>query len=109
MRIILGFFQSVIFPTIHTILSHWIPPQEFSFHTALTWTGTGFGTAFGDYFAGLMTEKYGWRTPYYVYGLIGIGWTAIWLIFIRSTPDRDELVTEDEIKLIHSVYLINNN
>lgn len=81
-RIICGIAQGVALPSVHSLLAKWSPKSEKSFFVSIIWSGTAVGTALGNVISGKIDEMYGWRTIYYVFGLMGLAWCMIWFLYI---------------------------
>ncbi len=47
-----------------------------------------------------MMVRFGWRTPFFVFGLIGLGWSAIWYWYYRDTPAEHSRINAEERQLI---------
>jgi len=53
--------------------------------------------------------RYGWRTPFFVFGIIGLAWSAVWYWYYRDTPAEHRQVNalerhliEDSVGIRHS-------
>ena len=53
--------------------------------------------------------RYGWRTSFYVLGVIGVLWSIAWYWWYRDTPAEKPGVTRAEIKEIGSPSFANNH
>lgn len=111
-RIICGIAQGVALPSVHSLLAKWSPKSEKSFFVSIIWSGTAVGTALGNVISGKIDEMYGWRTIYYVFGLMGLAWCMIWFLyiyiyiifhrFVTSDPANDICINQDEVHFIKS-------
>src|SRR5260370_1265656 len=35
-------------------------------------------------------SRYGWRASFFVFGLLGVGWAAVWYIWFRDSPSEQQ-------------------
>lgn len=49
---------------------------------------------------GIMAERYGWASIFYVFGIMGLTWFAVWSVFIYDRPQDDPFISEAELKYI---------
>lgn len=49
---------------------------------------------------GILAEKLGWESVFYVFGIIGCVWWIFWAWFVRESPDSDGRVSEEERRYI---------
>ncbi|XP_037809154.1 sialin [Lucilia sericata] len=95
-RIIEGIFEGVTFPCIHAVWSRWSPPLERSRMASIAFAGNYAGTVIAMPSSGLLASAYGWESVFYVFGVIGCIWLVLWLVIVRSGPDKDRFCSEDE-------------
>jgi sugar phosphate permease len=48
----------------------------------------------------MMMIRFGWRTPFFLFGLIGLGWSAVWYWYYRDTPAEHSHISSAERQLI---------
>uniref|UniRef100_A0A6I9VI59 Sialin n=1 Tax=Bactrocera dorsalis TaxID=27457 RepID=A0A6I9VI59_BACDO len=99
-RIIEGVFEGVTFPCIHAVWSRWSPPLERSRMASIAFAGNYAGTVIAMPSSGLLASAYGWESVFYVFGTIGLIWFFIWIVVVRSGPDRDRFCSDDEREFI---------
>ena len=88
-----GLGESFYFPASMTLLADYHAPSTRSRAMSIHQTSVYVGSAGGVYFAGLLAERYGWRSPFWVLGSIGVVF-ALWLTTqiiepVRGKSDRD--------------------
>lgn len=44
----------------------------------------------------------GWQSLFYIFGAIGIVWYIAWIIVVKSCPEKDRFVSNDELEYIKS-------
>ena len=66
-------------------------------------SGIQVGTVVSLAVSGVLAEKVNWESIFYVFGVIGIVWTALWLCLVRSSPATDPFITQSERRHIEYV------
>ncbi|GBG61257.1 hypothetical protein CBR_g19789 [Chara braunii] len=91
-RLLIGLSQGFIFPAIHTILAHWIPPHERSRAVSLTMSGMYLGAAAGmQYLPGFVASS-GPRMVFNVIALMGLWWSVLWWWYATDPPGGGDLL-----------------
>jgi len=68
-------------------------------------TGAQFGTVISMPLSGLLADWElvgGWKSIFYVFGIIGIVWCLAFLVWVYEDPEQHPTITEDEKKYILS-------
>lgn len=109
LRSLIGLFESATFPCIYHFFPSWIPLNEKTIMVASILTGPYLGEIFAfslsgylvsdDYVIGDITIK-GWESVFYVFGLLGVLWFPIWMMFAYESPEVHKYITEEEIRYI---------
>lgn len=74
-----GLGETVYFPASMSLLADYHGPRTRSRAMSIHQTSVYVGTALGAVVAGALGERYGWRSPFWVLGLVGLayaGWLA---------------------------------
>ena len=50
-------------------------------------------------------ELLGWRGAFYVFGLIGVCWCPLWLMYAHERPEDHPLIAPEELEYIQRGYL----
>src|SRR5437660_1546723 len=58
------------------------------------------GYAFFQIPGGWLGDRIGGRMPFFVFGLIGLGWSALWYWYYRDTPGQHSRINLGERRLI---------
>ncbi|VDN28758.1 unnamed protein product, partial [Gongylonema pulchrum] len=102
-RALLGFMQGAIFPAFHTMWSMWAPPLERSLLTGVTYAGAQIGNTVVMPLSGLLC-KYGfaggWPSIFYVLGIAGVAWCALWFFYVSDRPSRSKRISKNELNYI---------
>ncbi|KAG8330871.1 putative inorganic phosphate cotransporter [Homalodisca vitripennis] len=96
-RVLIGLSQGFIYPSINTLMSKWAPPEERSKLVSFVYIGSQFGTMVTLFAAGyLAASSWGWPSVFYITGLCGLLWSAIWLYVGVNTPDCHPSISDNE-------------
>jgi MFS family permease len=53
------------------------------------------GITFSGFFSAYLGQRYGWRTPFFLFGGAGVIWAFVLLIFMRNTPNEKHAGTTE--------------
>jgi ACS family sodium-dependent inorganic phosphate cotransporter len=82
-RIALGLGEAAVFPASINLIGSSLPPSQRSRAVALLISSLHIGTVFALPATGWLVQTYGWPVPFYVFGAVGLLWTAIWFAWMR--------------------------
>lgn len=99
-RFLFGVGEAGAFPIATRSLSRWMLPTERGYAQGITHAGSRLGAAFTPPIVVWLIADFGWRTPFYVFGLIGLFWAALWFWYYRDTPDEHGSLNDAERQLI---------
>lgn len=100
-RFLFGMGEAGAFPTATRSLSRWMLPSERGYAQGVTHAGSRLGAALTPPIVVYLIAAYGWRTPFFVFGTLGIAWALLWYFYYRDTPDEHIGVNEAELERIH--------
>uniref|UniRef100_A0A182JXW7 Major facilitator superfamily (MFS) profile domain-containing protein n=1 Tax=Anopheles christyi TaxID=43041 RepID=A0A182JXW7_9DIPT len=103
-RFMIGVLSGFVYPTLHNVISRWIPPNEKSKAVACIAGGSTFGTVITWPFAGLLTEHFGWVYAFYVPALLSAVVGIIWFWLIADSPSEHKTITKEERDLIEASF-----
>jgi MFS family permease len=94
-----GLGESVYFPASITTLADYHPPETRSRALSIHQTSVYVGTAGGTFVAGFLGDRFGWRSPFFVLGMIGFVY-SLWLWTqivepVRGASEAPETRPED--------------
>jgi len=101
-RFIFGVGEAGAFPIATRSLSRWILPAERGFAQGITHAGSRLGGALAGPVVAYMVVHYGWRMPFWAFGIVGLLWSAVWFSYYRDTPEQHHGVNAAELEKIHS-------
>jgi MFS transporter, ACS family, D-galactonate transporter len=85
-RVILGFGESVAFPSYSNILGTYFSEARRGFPNALVMAGLSLGPAIGILVGGTFVARFGWRPFFLALGLGGLLWLVPWVIGMPRKP-----------------------
>jgi ACS family sodium-dependent inorganic phosphate cotransporter len=83
-RIGLGMGEAAVFPACINMIGRWVPPLQRSRAVALVTSAAPLSTMFALPMTGYLIHRFGWPWPFYVFGIIGLVWAALWFTGISS-------------------------
>ncbi|RVT43960.1 MFS transporter [Sphingobium algorifonticola] len=99
-RFLFGMGEAGAFPIATRSLSRWMLPAERGWAQGLTHAGSRMGGAITPLIVVYMIASFGWRAPFLVFALVGLGWAALWWFFYRNSPAEHPGVNAAERALI---------
>ena len=99
-RFLFGMGEAGAFPIATRSLSRWMLPSERGYAQGITHAGSRLGQAFTPPIVVAMIAAWGWRSPFWAFGSMGIVWAALWYFWYRDTPREHAAVNQAERDLI---------
>lgn len=99
LRLILGIVESPAFPANARITTMWFPTKERGRATAVFNSAQYLATAMFAPIMGWMTYSFGWRWGFFLLGILGIIFAAIWFGWM-NVPSKHKRVSDAEIQTI---------
>ena len=78
-----------------------MPPEERGFSQGLPHAASRLGAALTPPLVVLLMIHFGWRMPFFLFGLLGLAWAATWYWYYRDRPADHRSVNADELAVIH--------
>ncbi|PWT99028.1 MAG: MFS transporter [Terriglobia bacterium] len=102
MRFLFGIGEAGAFPIATRSLSRWVLPAERGFVQGLTHAGSRLGAAFTPPLVVFILLRYGWRAPFFCFGILGLLWAATWYWYYRDSPEQHSSVNAAELAVIRN-------
>ncbi|VEN35349.1 unnamed protein product [Callosobruchus maculatus] len=100
-RIVQGLTQGFIYPSIHHLISAWVPLANRANIASFVYAGGPLGTVMVMPVAGYFSSsRLGWPMAFYALGAVGLAWTVIWLVFGLDSPHHHKTITKEELRYI---------
>lgn len=81
-----AWFQSMGWPPVSKLLTHWFPPHELGTKWGIANLSHQIGGAIIPISAGYLIVEYGWQSAFWVPGLVSLFFSALLYLFLRDTP-----------------------
>jgi MFS transporter, ACS family, glucarate transporter len=101
-RFLFGAGEAGAYPNISGAISRWFPKVERGRAQAVVWMASRVGSALSPFLVIPLLHAYGWRVGFFVFGLVGIIWAAVWFWWFRDNPGNHPQVSAREIVEIES-------
>ncbi|CAG2163528.1 unnamed protein product [Oppiella nova] len=102
-RIGQGLALGALFPCMNAMISRWMPKMERSRGSTIIFTGSPIGTVITLPLAGVLCDTTfleGWPSIFYVLGIAGCVWFALWALLVHESPDSHPFITQEEYDYI---------
>ena len=96
-RFLFGAGEAGAFPNISVVIARWFPIHERGRAFGIILAATQLGGALAPLLVVPIQIRYGWRTSFYVFGIVGVAWAALWYAWYRDSPAQKSGVTAAEI------------
>ena len=106
LRVIQGLAQGVLFPGIAALWTYWAPPTERSRLDSIPRAGGFAGGSLCNVLAGMQIDSRGvpivggWEGVFYLWGLVGIAFSAVWWYSVTDSPESDPHCSRAEATFI---------
>jgi MFS family permease len=99
-RFLFGAGEAGAFPNMSRSLSHWFPERERGTAHGVMFMGSRLGGAVTPLLVTPIIAYAGWRTSFWIFGTLGIGWCVFWWRWFRDDPGVHPDVSPSELALI---------
>jgi sugar phosphate permease len=95
-RFLFGAGEAGAYPNSSASISRWFPAAERARAHGLVWMASRIGGAISPWLVVPIQVAYGWRVSFYVFGILGVIWAAVWYWWFRDSPAEKHGVTRQE-------------
>jgi MFS family permease len=99
-RFLFGAGEAGAYPNISASVSRWFPTHERARAVGITWAASRLGGALAPFLVVPIQQIYGWRASFYIFGAVGLVWTAWWWFYARDNPRDKAGISKEELDLI---------
>lgn len=96
-RFLLGLGEPGNYPAALRATTRWFPKSERGLPIALFSSGSAVGNVLAPPLIASLTLVFGWRSAFFLPGLLGLVWLAVWLA-IYHLPEALPGITQEELK-----------
>src|SRR6266852_887250 len=102
-RFALGVGEAGAFPTATRAMQMWYPRDERGFVQGVSHAASRFGAAIGPPIAVFVMIHYGWRSVFYVIGVLSLMWSLLYMLVYRNMPEEHTKVSREELTRIRGL------
>ncbi|HJQ22606.1 MAG TPA: MFS transporter [Blastocatellia bacterium] len=102
-RFCFGVGEAGAYPNSSVALSRWFPVTERARAWGVIWMASQIGGALSPLLVVPIQARYGWRASFYLFGILGVIWGAVWYRWYRDTPAEKPQVTQAELEEVSSL------
>lgn len=85
-RFLLGVAESIVFPAMLVLITHWFTRAERSRANSVLMLGNPVTVLWMSVITGYLIQAFGWQKTFILEGLPAVIWAFIWLLFVRDKP-----------------------
>jgi MFS family permease len=101
-RFCFGAGEAGAYPNASAVIGRWIPVAKRTRAWGIVWMTSQVGAVLSPLLVVPIQVHYGWRAPFFVFGLLGVIWSLVWYGWFRYSPQEKAGVTEAELREIDS-------
>jgi MFS family permease len=101
-RFCFGAGEAGAYPNASAVIARWIPAAKRTRAWGTVWMTSQVGAALSPLLVVPIQIRYGWRAPFFVFGLLGVAWSLVWYVWFRDSPHEKAGVTDAELREIGS-------
>jgi len=96
-RLLLGFGEGATFPAASRAMSRWVPRERRGFAQGVTHACARIGNAVAPAVVVYIMATHGWRSSFYVCGVISLVWVVVWAYSFTENPRDHPRITRVEL------------
>ena len=96
-RFLFGAGEAGAFPNAAIVVSRWFPPTQRASMSGVLLMASQIGGAVAPLLIVPIQIRYGWRTSFFVFGVVGVIWATVWYAWFRDTPAEKVGVSQEEL------------
>jgi MFS transporter, ACS family, glucarate transporter len=99
-RFLVGVGEAANSPNNNKIVANWIGSDHRGIGSSFTVLGIGIGGVFTPPLIAWIMGRWGWRSSFYVSGLLGVLVVLVWQCYVANSPEEHARVNAEELQLI---------
>jgi MFS family permease len=96
-RFCFGAGEAGAFPNASIVVSRWFPVTQRASIAGVLLMASQIGGAVAPLLVLPIQIRYGWRVSFFVFGLVGVIWAAVWYAWFRDSPAEKAGVSVEEL------------
>jgi MFS transporter, ACS family, glucarate transporter len=101
-RFMIGVGEAATFPNANKVVTYWMGPAHRALGTSLPFVGIGMGGSVTPVLIAWIMQRWGWRTTFYVCGILGVAVALAWNQYATDRPEQHPGVNAAELVMIRS-------
>ena len=97
-RFCFGAGEAGAFPNASVVVSRWFPATQRASMSGILLMASQIGGAIAPLLVVPIQIRYGWRASFYIFGMLGVIWAAVWYFWFRDSPAELRGVSPDELR-----------
>lgn len=89
-RFFFGAGEAGAFPTASVVIARWFPPTQRATLSGVNLMAGQIGGALAPLLVVPIQQRYGWRMAFFVFGALGVAWSAVWYLWFRDSPSEKD-------------------
>ena len=85
-RFLFGAGEAGAFPNASVVVARWFPARQRATMSGVNLMASQIGGAVAPLLVLPIQVRYGWRMSFYVFGVAGLVWSAVWYAWFRDSP-----------------------
>lgn len=99
-RFLVGVGEAANSPNNNKIVANWVGSDHHGIGSSFTILGIGIGGALTPPLIAWLMQHWGWRSSFYLSGLLGLFAVLIWQWYVTNTPEQHIKVNAEELAVI---------
>ena len=99
-RFCFGAGEAGAFPNASVVVSRWFPTTQRAGMSGVLLMASQIGGAIAPLLVVPIQIRYGWRASFYIFGMLGLIWAAVWYTWFRDSPSEKRGVSLVELNQI---------
>lgn len=99
-RFCFGMGEAGAFPNASVAVARWFPIQERGRAFGISLMASQLGGAIAPLLVVPIQIHYGWRASFFLFGILGVVWSAVWYRWFRDSPAEKPAVSQAELNEI---------
>lgn len=107
-RFLFGVGAAGAYPNAAGVISRWFPKQEHPRAQGFLWGSGRLGGALALLLLPRLEQSFGWRSIFWVLGVVGLTWSTVWWLWFRDAPEEMDGITAQELAEIRAGQIAGN-
>jgi ACS family glucarate transporter-like MFS transporter len=99
-RFLFGMGAAGAYPNSAGVIARWFPVRERARSQGIVWAASRLGGALAPLLIVPIEKYFGWRAVFWVLGVAGFLWAAVWHARFRDRPEEHPAITGEELEEI---------